>query len=173
MLNWYEGQSEKAFWAPSVGSKNPLDIDLDWRPKWPVRPTDSFASAGSCFAQHIGRALRRAGFSPCPIPHSGRAIRDRSQSGSRHHLNHAGITELHQSLMQDIHKDGLDFIPQPPASITPEGFTARRYGIRQKWRPPWRPKAKKDYIHMNADYGDLVLDEVTAWLATAIGEKAA
>ncbi len=33
-----------------------------WRPKWQIQKTDKIATAGSCFAQHIGKRLRGAAF---------------------------------------------------------------------------------------------------------------
>lgn len=32
-----------------------------WRPKFTIKETDTFSTMGSCFAQHIGRALRKSG----------------------------------------------------------------------------------------------------------------
>ena len=33
-----------------------------YRPKFSITPTDRIFTAGSCFAQHVGRALRKKGF---------------------------------------------------------------------------------------------------------------
>jgi len=40
----------------------PLEIRDVWRPKYPITPSDKVVTAGSCFAQHIGKALVERGF---------------------------------------------------------------------------------------------------------------
>lgn len=37
-------------------------MQSDWQPRWPIRPEDRVLTAGSCFAQHIGRALTARGW---------------------------------------------------------------------------------------------------------------
>jgi len=73
MNNPYEKLPERAFWRPAVAEKHPLDVSSLWAPKYELLPTHSVATAGSCFAQHIGRALVRRGYNwfdaePAPIP---------------------------------------------------------------------------------------------------------
>lgn len=60
--NPYSTQPAKAFWRSAVGEKDALEIDQLWTPKFPIRPTDVAITAGSCFAQHISRALQENGF---------------------------------------------------------------------------------------------------------------
>lgn len=62
MANPYQDLDPKAFWAPSVGKRDPLEISDLWVPKWPIRPQLKIATFGSCFAQHFGRALARKGY---------------------------------------------------------------------------------------------------------------
>jgi hypothetical protein len=62
MHNPYEGREPKAFWRSGVGELNPLAISGLWEPKFPIRPADAVSTAGSCFAQNIGRALTVRGF---------------------------------------------------------------------------------------------------------------
>ncbi|WP_375463371.1 GSCFA domain-containing protein [uncultured Methylobacterium sp.] len=57
----YETLPSRAFWRTAVASRNPLAIEDLWSPKWDIGPDTAFATAGSCFAQHIGSALRRRG----------------------------------------------------------------------------------------------------------------
>jgi hypothetical protein len=40
-----------------------MEIAGLWSPKWPLSKSDPVSTAGSCFAQHIGRALSKAGYS--------------------------------------------------------------------------------------------------------------
>ena len=51
----------RSHWQQAVAGRHPLDIAEWYSKKFPIeeRPV---ATAGSCFAQHIGRRLRQAGF---------------------------------------------------------------------------------------------------------------
>jgi hypothetical protein len=51
-----------AFWQPAVANRNALEISGLWSPKWGVSHTDTIVTAGSCFAQHIGKALQKNSF---------------------------------------------------------------------------------------------------------------
>lgn len=62
MENPYQGYAPKAFWRTAVGTLSPYQISGLWQPKFPVIPSDKIVTAGSCFAQHIGRALARRGY---------------------------------------------------------------------------------------------------------------
>lgn len=68
----YQNLAEKHFWAPAVGRRNMFDIEGLWDPKFPVRKEHKVVTFGSCFAQHIGRALASRGFNwlntePAPV----------------------------------------------------------------------------------------------------------
>lgn len=62
-VNPYKTQPEHAFWRASVGNRHYADFADLWQPM-PIKKTDRIATAGSCFAQHIGNnlALRGAAF---------------------------------------------------------------------------------------------------------------
>lgn len=62
MTHPYTSLPEKAFWKPAVAERSPFDIDELWQPKFAVNPADSVVTFGSCFAQHIGRALSARGY---------------------------------------------------------------------------------------------------------------
>jgi hypothetical protein len=61
--NPYSALPETAFWKSAVASKDPSEIRGLWNPKFDIKPSHKVATFGSCFAQHIGRALRARGFS--------------------------------------------------------------------------------------------------------------
>lgn len=63
MDNPYSTLPETRFWRLAVADKDPTDISGLWTPKFPLLPDDTVITAGSCFAQHIGRALVKRGFS--------------------------------------------------------------------------------------------------------------
>ncbi|MCA0930414.1 GSCFA domain-containing protein [Ruegeria profundi] len=56
----YKTQPERAFWRASVGSRHYADLTNMWQPM-PLVKTDRIATAGSCFAQHIGNNLAARG----------------------------------------------------------------------------------------------------------------
>lgn len=58
--NPYKIKPERAFWRASVGSRHYADLADLWKPM-PLRKSDRIATAGSCFAQHIGNNLAARG----------------------------------------------------------------------------------------------------------------
>jgi len=61
MTHPYRAQPPRAFWKSTIAGKHPLDV-ADWYVKrFPIDGA-RIATAGSCFAQHIGRNLRGRGF---------------------------------------------------------------------------------------------------------------
>ncbi len=61
-MNPYTELPSRAFWRPAVADISPTDICDMWRPKFTFTKSDPVATLGSCFAQHISRALTTAGF---------------------------------------------------------------------------------------------------------------
>jgi hypothetical protein len=57
----YKLQPPKAFWKRAISPYHPMDIG-DWYEKRFEFGGQKIATAGSCFAQHIGRNLRQCGF---------------------------------------------------------------------------------------------------------------
>src|ERR1700684_4241314 len=60
--NPYSTLPDTAFWKSAVASKDPSEIRGLWDPKFDIKPSHKVVTFGSCFAQHIGRALRARGF---------------------------------------------------------------------------------------------------------------
>jgi hypothetical protein len=60
--NPYSGLPESAFWKTAVATKAPSEIRGLWDPKFQIQPAHKVVTFGSCFAQHIGRALRERGY---------------------------------------------------------------------------------------------------------------
>lgn len=65
-----------SFWKTAIADIEPKDIQRLWQPKFPVSRETKILTAGSCFAQHISRALGQKGFSwidsepaPADLPH--------------------------------------------------------------------------------------------------------
>jgi len=60
--NPYTSLPSDAFWRTAVAELEPLQIDLRWRPKSRIDRSTGIITVGSCFAQHIGKALKDNGF---------------------------------------------------------------------------------------------------------------
>lgn len=74
-VNPYQDLGPTAFWRTGVAEVAASDISGLWAPKWPIGPDSRIATAGSCFAQHFGAALRTRGYAwlnaepaPGPLP---------------------------------------------------------------------------------------------------------
>lgn len=61
-MNPYEDLPDKAFWKKAVASKSIFDVSDLWSPKFRITPRNKVSTFGSCFAQHIGNALKARGF---------------------------------------------------------------------------------------------------------------
>tara|TARA_R110000868_G_scaffold375711_1_gene640382 strand:+ start:23119 stop:24306 length:1188 start_codon:yes stop_codon:yes gene_type:complete len=73
--NPYSQLSDRSFWRSAVAQHNFLQISGLWRAKFLLSPDDRIITAGSCFAQHIGTALKERGFNwydaePAPVNHN-------------------------------------------------------------------------------------------------------
>jgi hypothetical protein len=61
-MNPYQQLPEKAFWRLGVADKSMSDIVDLWDPEFDIKPHHKISTFGSCFAQHIGKALDSRGF---------------------------------------------------------------------------------------------------------------
>lgn len=60
----YSDLPRHSFWRRFVSDTGWRELDLVGTPKFSIAPTERMATAGSCFAQHITRTMKRAGLSP-------------------------------------------------------------------------------------------------------------
>ncbi len=58
----YSGLPPSRFWKTAVAEKHPTESEELYRKKFKIAPDWKIATAGSCFAQHIGASLRGRGF---------------------------------------------------------------------------------------------------------------
>ncbi len=61
--NPYTSLPAKAFWKTGLAGGNVLEVKDLWTPKYPITTEGTVVTAGSCFAQHISRAMIKNGFS--------------------------------------------------------------------------------------------------------------
>lgn len=59
MKNPYTEKNSNAFWKHAVPLRKNESFDLIWTSKFPITPNLRFATAGSCFAQHISKWLKK------------------------------------------------------------------------------------------------------------------
>jgi len=62
MSNPYAKLAPRAFWRSAVAGRSALDLEQVWNPRFAISAETPIATFGSCFAQHIGAALRARGF---------------------------------------------------------------------------------------------------------------
>jgi len=60
--NPYFDLPDKAFWKTAIAAKSMFDISELWDPKFHIKFGENVVTFGSCFAQHIGRAMSNRGF---------------------------------------------------------------------------------------------------------------
>lgn len=80
-LSPYSDLPDHAFWKTAVAAQSMFDLSDLWTPKFHFGPKMPMVTYGSCFAQHIGGALRARGFnwlnmepSPGPASQTSRAF---------------------------------------------------------------------------------------------------
>ena len=61
-MNPYSDLPPCAFWKTGVTQENPYEINNIYKKKFNIRPNTRIATAGSCFAQHITRHLKKNGY---------------------------------------------------------------------------------------------------------------
>jgi hypothetical protein len=79
MSHPYENQPARAFWSRAVAGRSPFEIVDLWNPRFNISKAGPIVTLGSCFAQHISRALIAEGFcwsnaEPAPLKLSTDAI---------------------------------------------------------------------------------------------------
>ena len=62
MSNPYQNLDDHAFWRSAVAEKGPHGVERLWAPRFEIRPEHRIVTAGSCFAQHFGKALAARGY---------------------------------------------------------------------------------------------------------------
>ncbi len=60
--NPYMNLEKRAFWRTAIADRSMFSIDELWKPKFKITPESAVSTYGSCFAQHIGKSLRKRGY---------------------------------------------------------------------------------------------------------------
>ena len=138
-MNPYQSLDQKHFWSTAVAQKNMFDISDLWNPKFRIGQKMKVATYGSCFAQHIGRALAKRDFTWMISERAPSALSDENAKKYNYGIftartgNIYTVSLLNQWLDWALHekqvpkeiweKDGRFFDPFRP-NIEPDGFTS-------------------------------------------------
>lgn len=135
----YTELESRAFWRTAVAGKTPETVVDLYRPKFPISQDLKIATAGSCFAQHIARHLRRRDynvidFEPTP-PHMPDSVAGKFGYGlfSARFGNIYAVQQLLQVAEEALNENPLDeslavweargrFFDAMRPSVEPEGL---------------------------------------------------
>ncbi|WP_425102311.1 GSCFA domain-containing protein [Tropicibacter sp. S64] len=179
MSHPYADQPPKAFWRRSIAERHPLDVAAWYDPKFPLGEA-RIMTAGSCFAQHIGRSLKAAGFAWLdrePAPDGLPAARHQEYGYSLYSARYGNIYTARQ-LLQLAQRALGRFTPQEQA-------WERDGGLVDSFRPtlepePFGTQAELDALRQGhleavaallheADVLVFTLGLTEAWLSVADG----
>ena len=135
--NPYLGLPKSAFWKTGVAQENPYAIEGIYKKKFDIPADAKIATAGSCFAQHISRYLKKNGYNVLDVepPPPGLPEHLHQKFGySMYSARYGNIYTIRQllQLVQEVageripqnviwKKDGMHFDALRPA-VEPDGF---------------------------------------------------
>ncbi|MFK7859937.1 MAG: GSCFA domain-containing protein [Granulosicoccus sp.] len=134
-MNPYEQLPSKAFWKPAVAERSIFDIEELWDPKFFIRKNNKVVTFGSCFAQHIGNALKNRGFNwlntePAPF-----GMLDSSAKSFNYNVFSARTGNIYTtSLLKQWTEWALDEKPVPKVSWIKD----------DRYFDPFRPRIEPD-----------------------------
>lgn len=136
ILSPYEKLPSTAFWKPGVVNSSPFEMAGLYKKKWPIKPTQRIATAGSCFAQHIARHLKSKNYNVLDVepPPAGLPVNRHNAYGySMYSARYGNIYTVRQ-LLQLI-KEAFGEI-----EIEPEEFIWKKNGrFYDAFRPSIEP----------------------------------
>ncbi|MGB0505162.1 MAG: GSCFA domain-containing protein [Pikeienuella sp.] len=124
MTNPYEGLADTAFWRTAVAEQPPLYTDELYSPRFRVPKAAKIFTAGSCFAQHVGRALRENGFDVLDAEAAPVSVSDRlaQQYGYRMYSARFGNIYTVRQMLQLMREASGHFTPAVPVWRKGESF---------------------------------------------------
>ncbi len=143
----YQSLPRESFWRVASSAWKKGRFDNIYKPKFPITPETAIASAGSCFAQHIGRYLKNRGFNYIDAEPAPFSLSDDTLSEFGYGLFSARYGNIYTSrqlseLVRDaflnkVHdevweEDGRFFDPFRP-TIEPNGFASREEVIAMRY----------------------------------------
>lgn len=129
-MNPYQALPSAAFWRTAVAERDAFSISDLWRPRFPLSRDDRVLTAGSCFAQHISRAMASAGIAwldtePAPawLPRS------------EHAENHYGVFSFRTGNLYTV----AGFLQWLRWALGNEPMPDEVWEEQGRWYDPFRP----------------------------------
>ncbi|QYK43124.1 MAG: GSCFA domain-containing protein [Paracoccaceae bacterium] len=112
----YSDLPPKAYWRNAVAEREPLDPGELYVPRFPINKRMRIVTAGSCFAQHVGRTLRKGGFNVLDVEPAPAGISDEAANRFGYRLYSARYGNIYTSrqLLQLLKEAWGEFTPADP-----------------------------------------------------------
>lgn len=142
----YQSLPRESFWRVASSAWKKGRLDNIYKPKFEITADTAIASAGSCFAQHIGRHLKTRGFNyldtepaPFPLPEAELAEFGYGLFSARYgniYTSRQLVELARDAFMDRLHdevweSDGRFFDPFRP-TIEPNGFGSREEALAMR-----------------------------------------
>ncbi len=143
----YKGLSGKAFWRRSVAGVPAHEVDPVSAFSLRINPETKVATAGSCFAQHIARHLRTAGFNYYVAEPGHPILPPKILEKHNYGLFSARYGNIYtaRQLWQLLRRAYGEFSPEEDAWIEPDGT------VKDPFRPTTQPGGFVSVAEMHAD----------------------
>lgn len=129
----YADLPDHHFWRRMMEQTPPTQVDPVGPAPWRISTADKVATAGSCFAQHISRTLRRQGFRYF-VTETGRGLTQEERRAGQYGVYSARYGNIYtaRQLVQLIDRAYGRFVPLDKAWKRPDG----------RWVDPFRPQVE-------------------------------
>lgn len=119
----YQEQPEKAFWKKTISNHYPLDISHWYTKKFPIAELP-IATAGSCFAQHIGKQLKDQGFNFVDVEPAPSILQKESHLDYGYSMYSARYGNVYSSrqLIQLLQRAFGEFVPEETYWLKDDGY---------------------------------------------------
>ncbi|MGO1120760.1 GSCFA domain-containing protein [Rhodovibrionaceae bacterium A322] len=143
----YNGLPSHHFWMESVARPDPADIDPVVAPGFTITKHDKIVTAGSCFAQHLARRLRRQGYNYLITEPGAPDLDRKSAKRANYGVYSARYGNLYSARQfnQLVDRAYGRFVPAEPAWRRPDGSLA------DPFRPQIEPNGFASLDALEAD----------------------
>ncbi|WP_226550701.1 GSCFA domain-containing protein [Celeribacter naphthalenivorans] len=132
MSHPYETSPAKAFWRSGVVETDRRRWPEIYTPAFPIRAETAVATAGSCFAQHIGRFLRDAGVNVLDVEPRPEGMSDEAAKARGYGLYSARYGNIYTARqLRELLEDAFEIYVEDRHFLTRDGawFDALRPGV--------------------------------------------
>ena len=120
--NPYKMFGAEHWWSKAVAETEPADVDPVRKAKFKISQSDKVATAGSCFAQHLSKRLREAGFNYLVTESAPPDCPDAAASGYGVFTARFGNLQTVRQLLQLAQRAYGDFEPAVEGWAVPGGY---------------------------------------------------